>query len=262
MIEVFQEYSLLKYVLYVLVGVLVAFINSIAGGGSSVSLPLFIALGMPANVANGTNRFGVVFGSLGSFVTLFKGGFFSKESFKLLGWAVVPAIIGSLFAVEIPNLWFEYFLVGVLCWIAHMGILSVYKPKSNTNEVPREVGQVSSVKQKLLLIFLGFYGGLVQIGFGYVSIWVFSKLGAHNIIRINAVKSVLAFFVVSSSLIVFLIRDYINWPVALCFTMGTLLGGIVGGMFQIKKGQKFIKVLVAGMALALAIKMAFKLIAH
>lgn len=258
MIELIQDYNLLEYSLYVGVGVLVAFINSIAGGGSSVSLPLFIALGLPANVANGTNRFGVVFGSLGSFVTLFKGGYFSSESLKLLVWAVVPALIGSLFAVNIPNFWFEFFLIGVLCWIGFMGISSLFKSQGKTTE-SKDINE-SSLKRNALLVLLGFYGGLVQVGFGYVSIWVFSKLGSRDIIRINAIKSILAFFVVSSSLLVFLIKGYINWPIAVCFTIGTLLGGIFGGRFQMRKGEKLVKILVALMSIMMALKMSLNLV--
>lgn len=259
MIELLQEYTVIKYSLYFGVGVLVAFINSIAGGGSSVSLPLFIALGLPANVANGTNRFGVVFGSLGSFVTLFKGGYFSKESFKLLVWAIIPAFIGSLFAVNIPNFWFEFFLIIVLCWIAYMGLSSLFNSKNKDSEVEKKAKESGVLKRNLLLIVLGFYGGLVQVGFGYVSIWVFSKLGNQDIIRVNAIKSILAFFVVSSSLVVFQIKGYVAWPVAGLFTAGTLLGGVWGGRFQMKKGEKVVKVLVALLAFLLAIKMSINL---
>jgi uncharacterized membrane protein YfcA len=82
-------------------------------------------------------------------------------------------------------------------------------------------------------------------------------MGNKDIVRINAIKSITGFFVIAISSVVFISQGLIDWRIAALFTMGTIIGGALGGYFQIKKGNKTVQLLVALIALILACKLIF-----
>ncbi|HPS83888.1 MAG TPA: TSUP family transporter, partial [Bacteroidales bacterium] len=84
-------------------GMFVGFINTIAGSGSFLSLPVLIFTGMPANVANGTNRISILMSSLTGVLSFNKKGFFDIRNALILAAFVIPgAIAGTFFVIEIP----------------------------------------------------------------------------------------------------------------------------------------------------------------
>lgn len=93
-------YEWYLYIVFFAIGALTSAINSIAGGGSSVSLPLMIFCGLPPTVANGTNRLGLLVGDLASAVQLFRQGLLDVRLFRML---IGPTLIGSLCGVFFPG---------------------------------------------------------------------------------------------------------------------------------------------------------------
>ena len=94
MVATWWEYG--QYPAFFVLGAIVSLINSIAGGGSTLSLPIMIFLGMPATVANGTNRIGLIIGNISSVANLARHGYLNKKIFFQL---LIPTVIGASIGV-------------------------------------------------------------------------------------------------------------------------------------------------------------------
>ena len=90
-----------QYPAFFILGAVVSLINSIAGGGSTLSLPIMIFLGLPATVANGTNRIGLIIGNFSSAYNLARHGYLNKKIFfQLLLPTFFGALLGACFLVR------------------------------------------------------------------------------------------------------------------------------------------------------------------
>ena len=104
------------------IGLLASFINSLAGGGSAIALPLMIFSGVPPTLANGTNRFGILWGNVGSVRGLSKKGYFEKDIFKKVAiWVALGAVLGAFLGVQISNRVFQICLAVVLIGVVFFG---------------------------------------------------------------------------------------------------------------------------------------------
>ena len=99
------------------------------------------------------------------------------------------------------------------------------------------------------------YGGFVQIGGGFILIYAFSKATNYDLVRVNALKGVIATIFIFVSIIIFALNGKINWPVAAAFTCGTLVGGFLGASFQVKKGDVWIRRILMIMGVSMAVKL-------
>ena len=91
--------ELFIYLLVIFVGILSGFINTLAGNGSALTLTLLAFLGLPATMANGTNRVGVLLQSCMGFYTFRKKG--KNISLKNVKWLVIPAVLGAILGAAI-----------------------------------------------------------------------------------------------------------------------------------------------------------------
>jgi len=135
-----------EYILIAVIGVAVSFINSIAGGGSMLSLPAMIFMGIPATVANGTNRVGIFWGNISSVMKLYRSGKLEWRALKLLVLPVaLGAAVGALFAVSIPDDVFKPILAGFILFVTFMTVFSSQKKIYNT-EIDSEKKEVHFLK--------------------------------------------------------------------------------------------------------------------
>jgi len=165
-----SDIQLWHMLLMVLVGVGAAFINSVAGGGSILSLPIMIFTGIPTLAAHGTNRFGLIFGSLGSFLELNKK---SQLGPSLLTAMLLPVCMGSLLGALLAVRMSADFLNLLLAVVI---ILVAFKVGDNKHF---EVGPKSPPEftgfNPMLLFLVGFYGGFIQVGTGIIMMYAFSR---------------------------------------------------------------------------------------
>jgi len=150
------------WLLLFLAGVIAGVVNVMAGGGSSITLPLLILLGLDAGVANGTNRVAILVQNISAVLT------FSHEkktrlrtSFTLALWTIPGAITGALVATRIDDAVFEKILGGLLILI----VLSMLIPRDSN---PEEQGERQSLWTGPSLLAIGFYGGFIQVGVGFL----------------------------------------------------------------------------------------------
>ncbi len=244
------ELEAYHYLLLLFIGIAVSFLNSLAGGGSTLSLPLFLWMGLPVNATMGTNRFGVVIGNLSSFLKLLKSKKVDfKPIIKLIPVVVLGAALGSYLVLGISEQLFRLALIGVLL-LSPILSFRVGKVKRK-RELPWPLKQ-------LFFFCVGFYGGYFHAGMGFVLIAALSWVECRDLVRVNAAKSFLGTFIVLISTIWFVVQGEIEWGLAFVFAIGGFLGGWLGAKVQLSFSNHVLRYFMAIVSLLLASKLAYE----
>ncbi len=254
-----EAWQYLQYPAFFLLGAVVSLINSIAGGGSTLSLPIMIFLGMPPTVANGTNRIGLIIGNLSSVHNLAKHGYLNKKIFlQLFVPSLVGAIIGVCFLVRIGDKAFQAILAGVICLVVVMSRLR----KDILGKPPATPPEKLTVGGAIGFALVSIYGCIVQVGVGFVQIFSLTRYTGLDPIHVNALKNSLTTIFLVISTIVLGIAGKILWPIAIVMAAGAWLGGYLGSSLQRKKGNKFVENFISVCSVAMAVYLAVDLIIH
>ncbi|MAX55929.1 MAG: permease [Alcanivoracaceae bacterium] len=238
-------------------GVLAGFINTLAGGGGLLILPLLMLSGMGAALANGTMRVGVLIQSIEAVRQFNKRG---TMPFKPLPAILVPCLLGTLVgalaAAYLPETILKPVLLGTLVVVA---LLMVLKPNQMTPG-PDEVPQVpeESLPAWLGLFFAGVYGGFVQAGVGFVLIAVLVGQMRYDLLRGNALKLAITGSFTVLALGIFMWRDQVAWLPGLVVAAGTLVGVRLGVGFAHRVSPVVLKRLLLVMVLTVCLAAAIK----
>ena len=251
--------NLVLYAAYFVLGAVVSLINSIAGGGSTLSLPIMIFMGMPATVANGTNRIGLIIGNFSSAVNLMRHGYLNKKIFLQLALPTFfGALVGACFLVHIGDKLFQAILAVVICLVVVMSNLK----KDVLGKPPAAPPEKLTLKGALGFFGIAVYGCIVQVGVGFVQIFGLTRYTGLSPIEINALKNSLTNVFLMVSTIALGINGKIDWPIAVLMAAGAWVGGYFGSFLQRKKGNKFIQRFISvcsiAMAIALVVDLAVK----
>ena len=221
------------------VGFVVGFINTVAGSATAITYMLFMAMGMPVNVANATSRIGVMLQFTTSSLLFRKKGLLNfREAFKI----GVPVMIGSLFGAEFAALINQRILEIVLAlFLIVMLFFMYYDAQKFLNGQPSKKNEKFTVIKWIIFFFIGFYGGFTHIGVGILMIFASVILVGMNLVEANAVKQFAVMLYTPMALIVFAIHGQINWQVGLIYSIGNVAGAIVGTNTTIRFGGNFIR---------------------
>lgn len=243
------------YPLLIVVGFAVGFINTIAGGGSLLSLPTLIFLGLPSSVANGTNRVAIVIQTAMA-TAGFKSKGVSTYPFNVyLGIsAFLGAIIGARIAVDIKGETFNRILAMVMMAVV---LVIIFKPKMKLMEMQERLTGKYLWLSIVVFFFFGIYGGFINAGLGFLMILFMHFVNRMNLVRVNATKVVVVLIYMLSALAVFAYNDKVNWKLGLILAIGNGTGAWVASRFSVKKGDGFIKTFLVVMVVAMAIKLWF-----
>ncbi len=231
-------------------GIAAGFVNTMAGGGSLLTLPALMLLGLPADVANGTNRLSVVTQSV-SGVWLFRRS--GKIELKRAGGVLLPTLVGSavgaLVASRVPAAVLEPVLLGTLVTVA---LLTAFAPNAVApeGEQPRPVGW----RGGLGLFGAGLYGGFIQAGVGFVLLGVLGGLLRYDLVRANALKLVCTAIFGVVALGIFVAAGQVSWVPAVVLAVATVVGSQLGVRFALEVEAKVLRrvVLVAVIASCVA----------
>lgn len=243
------------YLLLVAVGFAVGFINTVAGGGSLLSLPTLIFLGLPAAMANGTNRVAIVVQTAMS-AAGFKSKGVSTYPFNVyLGIAAFfGSIIGAYIAVDINGETFNRILSMVMLAVV---LIIIFKPKMRLGEMQeRLTGKYLWVSVVVFFLF-GIYGGFINAGLGFLMMLYTHYINRMNLVRSNATKVVVVFIYMLSALAVFALNDKVNWKMGFILAIGNGSGAWVASRFSVQKGDGFIKTFLVIVVIVMAIKLWF-----
>lgn len=247
--------ELIEYLVLVLVGVVAGFLNVVAGGGSLLTLPTMIFMGLPPNVANATNRVAILWQNVFAIKKFKSSGMVEAKYSIYLGLAAIPgAILGAILAVDIDGVLFTKILSVIMLIV---GLLIVFgSPTSISKEIVE--GKKKSIWWGVLSFFLiGIYGGFIHAGVGFIIILVLSQLTQESLIKINSIKVIVAFIYTFAVVLVFLFNGVINWEYGITLAVGTSFGGWLGSYFSIKKGDKWIKAFLLTTIIAMVVKLWF-----
>ena len=252
------EFSLSYAAIFFALGVVVAFINNIAGGASTLSLPVMILLGLSPTIANGTNRFGMLGGVFSSVLSLKRYGYLRMSIAKaLLLPTLAGAFLGTLLAITIDDSHFQGLLAIVMVVVAIMSSLGT-DPLGKAPETPPAK---PGVKAFLGFMAVGFYGGFLQVGTGFIQIFALRKYSGLDLKQVNAIKNYLTIWFLSLSSIGFFIAGKVIFGLAVCMALGGALGGYLGSKFQHKHDQIWIKRIIQLASIGLAGKLVYDLAA-
>jgi uncharacterized membrane protein YfcA len=235
------------------VGFLAGFINTLAGSGSLLTLPLLMFLGLPANVANGTNRIGILFQSI-----VASGSFKQKKvlDFKVGFWLGVPSIIGaiagSLWAVNLTDEIMRIF-IGILLVV--MFFIILYKPDAWIKGQAGKVKEKPSVLQMIIFFGIGLYGGFIQAGVGFFLLGGLVLGAGYDLVKANAIKVFITLLFTIPALIVFVINAQVNYLLGFVLAIGSMLGAFVGAKVAVSWGAKFVRYVLLAAILGSALKL-------
>ena len=238
-------------ILLFIIGSAAGFLNVLAGGGSSLTLPALIFLGLDASVANGTNRIAILVQNL-SAVHSFKRENYSdtKLSFKLALLTLPGAIAGAIAAVKISDEIFETILGIVMIAVTITLLIPMPKQKDANSE-----SRVHTLPMYLSMLFIGFYGAFIQVGVGFLLMFALHFLMKLDLIRVNMHKVFIVLIFTIPAVILFILTDNINWTMAIALSVGNAFGAWWSAKISVRKGEKFIKLVLIAAVLIMALKL-------
>jgi len=232
-------------------GLVAGVVNTLAGGGSLLTVPLLVLAGLPGPVANGTNRVGVL---LGSAVATWRLSALGSPGLRDAAPLVLPcaigAVLGAYGVVQLPEAVFNR-AFGLL-------MLALLVPTLRGVRVTRSpaasASALSAPLRFLALLAIGLYGGAFQAGVGILLLSVLSLAGI-DLVRSTHIKTALNTCFTLLALPVFYLADQIVWPEALALGAGFAAGGALGARFALRGGARVIKPVLAVAVVALAGRM-------
>lgn len=219
-------------------GIIVGFINTLAGGATVISMSVFMMCGLPMIVAAGTNRIAVLMQNMVSTIVFKKQKLIDlKHAFKFAIPIMIGTLIGSQFTVMITN---DLYSIFFMCGLVFIGIMLIAKPLSRKNKNNQETTKISPVLW-ILLFISGIYSGSIYVGVGYIFIALFSIGFGFDLIRANALKGFMALILTPISLIVFIAHGEINFKYGLIHGIGNIIGAYIGSKYAKTLGVVFIR---------------------
>lgn len=220
-------------------GVLATVINVIAGGGGMIVLPALMALGLPADVANGTYRLAVVTQSVAGTAALHGEG-------KLDTGAIVPtliptvfgAIAGALLATWIPR---ELLKPILLVTMIVMAALIAFRKQTLIATGERPISPSQAPRAYVGLFFAGVYGGFIQAGVGFLLLGVLVGTLRHNLIAANALKLVITLVFGTVALGIFAWAGLVSWMPAVVLAAASILGARLGVRLMLKTPASWLR---------------------
>jgi len=232
------------------VGILAGVINVMAGGGSSLTLPALIFLGLDSATANGTNRIGILIQSI--FATLS----FSKKKMtglnlglRLAALTIPGAILGAFLAVRITDRWFQIILGVVMIGV----LLSMLIPQSK-NLVTSEQGRKTWLVYPAMFA-IAFYGGFIQVGVGILIMAVLYHLMRMNLVFVNMHKVFITLIFTVPALLIFMWTDNVDWILGLALAAGNGFGGWWAAQISVRGGEKVIRYVMILAIFIIALKL-------
>ena len=240
-INVFQTTEgLLLITLLIGTGIVSGFINTLAGGGSMISLPALMIMGMPADVANATNRVGVLMQSVTSVKGFDSRGFLDRQAiWPLLLLTGFGAFGGALLASVLPVWILKPVLLGSMVMMALIMLIRPDALAPADGTLPRRLSE--NYMAAFGLFMSGVYGGFIQAGVGFILIAALSGGLRYDLIRTNALKSVCTASFSGLALLVFAVQGQVWWIPGFILALGSIAGSWFSVRFPLQVSQKTLK---------------------
>ena len=242
----------LQLILLSIIGIFAGFLNVTAGGGSLLTLPFLIFLGLPPAVANGTNRIAILVQNIFATAKFHQFEVIPKGVTIITALpAIAGSVLGAQLAVEIDELLFKRLLAIVMSLI--LGLIFFNPKVEELNSTPK----ISGWKKFILVIAffgIGFYGGFIQGGIGFLFIAVLGFAG-YDLVRTNALKVLIILIFTPFALMVFILNNQVDFFRGSILAAGNAVGALLATHVVVERGHKFIRWVVLIAAVGFAVKL-------
>jgi uncharacterized membrane protein YfcA len=252
-----MELELWQIATLVSVGIVGGFLNVMAGGGSLLTVPVMVFLGLPGAVANGTNRIAILAQNVTAIVTFARRGFRDfRLSLTLAACALPGAVVGALVGTQLDGIWFNRALALIM-----IGVMLVMHFDKGPSERPEnhQPSRQQLLRGHLLMLGAGFWGGFIQIGVGFIIMPILNRVMGLDLVRTNMHKVFIIATYTIAALSIFATQIELLWAVGLALAVGNSIGGYLGAHFTMTKGDKLIRLVLNLVLVAFIIKLLFNL---
>jgi uncharacterized protein len=214
-------------------GILGGIVNSLAGGGSFITFPALIAVGVPPVIANASNTFAATAGYLSGTYALRQEIKDSPKKLLILSFiSAIGGIIGAYLLTQTSNSEFEKAVPWLLLFATVLFIYGGHfnKTLQKWGQQHRHIDKAQNGLFTLLFIGVSIYGGFFNAGLGILMLSYCSLAGYRSVNEMNALKLLYSSTISGCAIVLFLINDLISWHETLVLLVGTLIGGYAAGI--------------------------------
>ncbi len=241
--------TILQAVLLLFGGLAAGFINTLAGGGSAITIPIMTEI-VGISVANGTNRIAILLANASALTRFQRGG---AVPWGKLGRLITPTVVGAAFgawtATQIPGDVLKRIFAFVLVLVAASVLARPSRWVEGHERVMREPWR------SLLFLAIGFYGGSVQAGVGFMLLGGLVLGSGMDLVEGNAAKVALILCYTPVALIFFASASQVDIQVGLVLAVGQMTGAWIGARMAILKGAAWIRWVLVAAAIVAALRM-------
>ena len=247
-----MELAFNDVIILLICGVIAGFINTVAGGGSLLTLPILIFMGLPSNIANGTNRIAIFMQNIFSI-----SGYKSRgvSDFKYSSWLSVSALIGSIIGAKIAINIDEDMFNKILSIVIIIVVLTIIYNKKPFNINSENISIEKKIISVIMFFFIGIYGGFIHAGVGFLILSILSNYNGIQLSKANSIKVFVVFVYTFFALIVFIMENKINWILGINLGIGNSIGGWIASRWSYNKPDKIIKIFIIISSAIMAIKL-------
>ncbi|MEN8242056.1 MAG: sulfite exporter TauE/SafE family protein [Chloroflexota bacterium] len=228
-----------QYPLVILAGFIAGFINTLAGSGSLVTLPLLIFMGLPATVANGTNRIAILLQNVVGLSSFKKNDALDSRG---MFWLAIPAAAGSLLGAQIAvNLNEEIMRQTIGVIMVLMLFVILLRPKRWLQGTLVQLEGRPTILQFVIFFVIGIYGGFIQAGVGIFLLAGLVLAVGYDLVRANAVKVGIVLIFTVIALAVFIKNGQVNFLIGFILAIGNMLGAWIGAKVAVEKGAEWVR---------------------
>jgi uncharacterized membrane protein YfcA len=229
-------------------GLTAGVINTLAGGGSLLSVPLLVLLGLPGTVANGTNRVGVLAGNI---VAAWRFRSQGVSGFRAAAPILLPVVVGSLIGAGLVSQLADETFERLFAVVMIVLLIPTLRGARNRQETPEPWPTWLSA---VVFFAIGLYGGSFQAGIGIVLVFALSRSG-YDLVYANSIKVVVIAALTLVAVPVFVLEGQVRWAEGGVLAAGFAGGGELGARIAVRGGERVIRPVLALAVVALAGRM-------
>ncbi len=242
-------------IILILTGIVAGFVNVMAAGGSMISVPVMVFMGIPGPVANGTNRIAILAQNITAVITFFRKGYSDFRLSLTLSLCALPgAVAGAFIGTRLEGLWFNRILA--LIMLAIMLVMALNK-RGSTEQSAFPIPRKRMLMGHLLMPVVGFFGGFIQVGVGFILLPVLHKVLGMDLVRANMHKVFIIGTYTIAALIIFITQVELLWILGLCLALGNSIGAWLGAHMSVTRGEGLIKIVLNTVLIIFIVKLLF-----
>jgi len=234
-------------------GLAAGFINAVSGGGSMLTLPALIFVGISPGIANGTNRVAVVAQNIAALITYHRLQVADHRlAFSLCVPTTIGAVLGALISIRLDDGQFRTALGVALLFLVGPVLL---EPRLRVRFAPQQQAFRESWKLWAVFFVIGVYCGFLQVAAGLFFLLVLSLVGGIDLILANSIKVTVMLCTTAAALLVFIADSKVIWSTGLLLAAANALGASLGAHWGVRKGAYWIRMVLIVSVVSIALEL-------